>query len=169
MRAIRLNVLPSAPRLCYSSPGQPGGRLSPSGGALVIVIVSVASLTHLRRVFNGLVKVVQLQVTCGPIGIQSWNLGVEPDGEAVGVNCPQEVLPHKAFAGEKHRNGCEMAAVRPRQPGCVDTYSPLSFNQSGFLCDSSSSCSSAWSALTTCRASACLLSHCTVHTRAHPY
>lgn len=69
------------------------------------MIVSVASPTHLRRVFNGLVKVVQLQVTRGPVGIQSWNFGVESNGEAVGADCPQEVLPHEAFAGEKHRNG----------------------------------------------------------------
>lgn len=50
-------------------------------------------------------KVVQLQVTRGPVGIQSWNFGVESNGEAVGADCPQEVLPHEAFAGEKHRNG----------------------------------------------------------------
>lgn len=71
--------------------------------------------THLRRVFDGLVEVVQLQVTGGPVGIERWTSGVESNGQTVGVDCPQVVLPHEALAGEKTRMG--VAPVRTRQGG----------------------------------------------------
>lgn len=130
--------------------------------------LSVARLLpDLRRVFNGLVKVPQLQVARGPVGVQSWDSGVEPDGQAVSADCSQVVLPPETVAGEQAALSVGWTASPALRDG-ESTHSALSFNQSGFLCGSCSSCSSAASAVT-CRASACLLSHCGVHTHTHTH
>lgn len=59
----------------------------------------------LRRIFNGLVKVVQLQMTRGPIGIERWNSGVQSDGQTIGIHRSQVVFPQETFAGEKAGTG----------------------------------------------------------------
>lgn len=118
----------------------------------------------LRGILDGLVKVPQLQVTRGPVGIQSRRPPVEPDRQVVGVHRAQEVAGRETFTGR-----VESVIQRNRQnTNTVKnvlgdfTHSPFPFSQSGFLSSSFRSSSSSTSAFTARLASACFLSHWSV-------
>lgn len=46
-------------------------------------------------------KVLQLQMTRSPVGVQSWDFGVQPDGQAVSADCSQVVFPQETVADEQ--------------------------------------------------------------------
>lgn len=58
-------------------------------------------IANLRGILNGLVKILQLQMTCSPIWIQSRDPSVEPDSQTIGIYCTQVVSSCKTFTERK--------------------------------------------------------------------